>query len=313
MGEALIQIVQDAATELGLPLPAQAVLAQDNTGRQMAQLANRCGRLLIRMHNWTALTREWHITIPAPVVIPALSLTKGNPVIPVPAGATSQLAVNRMTVTGTAIMTATRLIAVDGVGNTITLDQPPLATATADLTFRTDATPNPPDWERPINRTQWDRTMRWELRGPMSPQADQWVRSGIVATGPRRMARTINQSVRIWPPPASTDAGGQLISEYISTNWVLDAGGNPKPRFTADQDTCLFPDDVMVTGLKYLFFAVKGFDTTALYKMWQSVTQVAIATDGPSPTLDMTRTHFPIFISPSNVQDANFPGSFGNP
>lgn len=312
MPETLIQIVQDAATELGLPTPSQAVLSQDNTGRQMAQLANRCGRLLIRMHNWTALMQEWHITIPAPILVPALSLTRGNPVIAVPAGLPGQLSVGRMVVSGQGLMTATRLIAADGVANTVTIDQPPTATVTADLTFSFDTPANPVDFERPINRTAWDRTMRWELRGPQSPQADQWVRSGIVATGPRRMARTIHNSVRIWPAPAATDAGSQLITEYISSYWVLDAGGTAKARFTADQDTCLFPDDVMITGLKYLFFATKGFDTTALYKIWKDVTAVAMATDGASPTLDMDRTRFPIFLSPSNVQDADFPGSFGN-
>lgn len=312
MGETLIQIVQAAATELGLPVPAQAVLAQDNTGRQMAGLANRCGRLLIRMHNWTALTQEWHITIPAPILVPSLGLTQGNPVITVPVGLTAQLSPTRMTVSGTGIMTATRLIAVSAANNTVTLDQPPTITGTADLTFSYDTPAEPPDWERGINRTQWDRTMRWEMRGPQSPQSDQWVRSGIVATGPRRMYRPIGGSFRIWPSPAATDAGSQLVSEYISSNWVLDAGGNPKIRFTADADTCVFPDDVMVTGLKYLFFATKGFETSALYKMWHEATQVAIATDGPSPTLDMDRTRFPIFLSPSNVQDADFPGSFGN-
>lgn len=312
MGGALIQIVQDAATELGLPVPLQAVLAQDNTGRQMAQLANRCGRLLIRMHNWTALTQEWHITIPAPILVPGMALTAGNPVIPVDATLLPQLAVNRTTVSGTGIMTATRLIAADASLNTITLDQPPLVTGSEDLTFHFDTPSNPPDWERGINRTQWDRTMRWELRGPQSPQSDQWVRSGIVATGPRRMYRPIQNSIRIWPSPSATDAGSQLISEYVSSYWVRDAGGTPKPRFTADADTCVFGDDLMVTGLKFLFFATKGFDTTALYKIWHETTQIAIATDGPSPTLDMDRTRFPIFISPSNVQDADFPGSFGN-
>jgi hypothetical protein len=40
------------------------------------------------------------------------------------------------------------------------------------------------DWFQ--NRTMWDRTNRWELLGPDSPQIDQWHRSGIVTTGPRQ-------------------------------------------------------------------------------------------------------------------------------
>jgi hypothetical protein len=313
VGSPLIQLVQQTTAELGLPVPSQVVRAPDNTGRQLGALANRIGRMLLRMHDWTFLTREWHISIPTPVqttantvaASPILTLTDTT-VIPL-------LKPGRMVVTGNGIMTAVRLIAVDSVAGTATLDEPVNATQTAAaVIFRTDFIPNPPDYERMINRTQWDRTMRWELRGPMSPQSDQWVRSGIVATGPRRQYRQIDAGMRIWPSPAAADAGSQLITEYISLWWAMSAGGIGQPTFLADQDTCWFEDDVVTAGLKWLFFSQKGFDTTDHEKIFRMTVQNAIATDGPSATLDMDRTRFPIFISPSNVQDADFPGSFGN-
>lgn len=309
----LIQTVQDATTELGLPLPTAAILAQDNTGRQMGQLANRCGRLLMRMHDWKDLTQQWTIVIP-PTVVTSATMTAANAQIQIPQAIVPSLTASQMVVTGPGLATSTRLIGLASVGSlpVAIVDQPPTMTGTFQITFRTDTMPQPPDYERGINRTQWDRSMRWELRGPQSPQSDQWVRSGIVATGPRRMYRPINDSFRFWPSPATSDAGSIMVSEYVSSYWVRDAGGNAKPRFTADNDTCVFDDDVMVTGLKYLFFATKGFDTTSLLEQWQQVTKVAIAADGTKPTLDMDRNRFPIFISPSNVQDADFPGSFGN-
>lgn len=312
MGAPLITLVQDTCMELGLPVSQTVIRAQDNTGRQMGALLNRVGTMLVRMNDWTFLTKEWHITIPQPVQTTA-TMTAGNPVLSVPAGIVSQLTPSRMIVTGYGIMTSVRLIAVDPTNNRVTLDQPPTVTQTnAEIFFRTDLTPSPPDYERSINRSQWDRSMRWELRGPQSPQSDQWVRSGIVATGPRRMYREIQGGYRIWPAPSPTDFGSQLIAEYISNQWVTSAAGAGQTRFLADQDTCLFDDDVMTAGLKYLFFSIKGFDTTDLEKQFRMIATNAIAVDGPSPTLDMDRTRFPIFVSPSNVQDADFPGSFGN-
>lgn len=307
MGETLIQLVQDATVELGLPTPTAVIQAADNTARQFGGLAQRCGRLLLRMHDWVDLTREWHITIPTPIALTNVSTSRGNPVISVPSGFTAQLTVGRMGVSGAGIMNSTRLLATDSVHHTVTLDQPPTATATGvTLTFSFDNPTRPTDYERTINRTQWDRSMRWPLRGPQSPQWDQWVRSGIVATGPRRQFRAINGGVRIWPTPVASDAGSQLITEYVSNQWVIDAGGNLKAKFTADADTCIFTDDVMITGIKYLFFSVKGFDTSSLLKQWQEVTNIAIATDGPSPTLDMSLGKWPMFVSPANVPDTGF-------
>lgn len=312
MGSPLIQLAETVCMELGLPLPAAVIRAQDNTGRQLGALANRCGRLMLRMHDWTILTREWHINVPAPIQTVA-SMTAGNPVMTVPAGVIPYLAPSRMIVTGYGIMTAVRLIAVDPVANTVTIDQPPTISVTNnEIWFRPDLTPNPPDYERPINRTQWDRSMRWELRGPQSPQSDQWIRSGIVATGPRRQYRQIDGGFRIWPAPSASDAGSQLIGEYVSNLWVMSAGGVGQTSFQNDQDTCVFADDCVTAGIKALFFSIKGFDTTDLEKQFRLTVQNAIAVDGPSPTLDMDRNRFPIFISPSNVQDADFPGSFGN-
>lgn len=312
MGSTLLQLVQAATIELGLPTPQYVVRAADNTSRQFGGLANRVGQFLVRANDWTTLTEQFHITVPAPVTATG-TLTQGSFTITgLDPGLVSTLLPSKMVVSGYGIMTSVRLMAVDAVNGTVTIDQPATLTGAQPVTFRQDTFPTPPDYSRAINRTQWDRSMRWELRGPQSPQSDQWVRSGIVATGPRRMYREIGNSFRIWPSPSQTDYGSQLVSEYISKYWVFSAAGAGQPTFLADADACVFDDDVMVTGLKYAFFSVKGFDVGELKSQFMQTVSTAIAMDGASPTLDMDRTRFPIFISPSNVQDADFPGSFGN-
>lgn len=330
MGEPLIQLCQDAQNELGLPVSSAIMGAPDNTSRQFGALANRVGRLLMRMHDWTFLTGLWNIVMP-PSITAQGSLTAGSTtILNLPSGVFGSLLPSQMLVSvagGTpgspgGLMTATRLVSINAAGLSVTVDQPASVTQSVPLLFSQDAFPLPQDFERPINRTQWDRSMRWELRGPQSPQSDQWIRSGIVAIGPRRQYRQLDGNWRIWPVPYSGAGpgtgsgpgvgGGVLVTEYVSNFWVTQASGTGAIRFTADQDTCVFGDDVMITGLKYLFWRQKGFDFTELETDWMRVSREAIAADGPSPTLDMDRNRFPIFISPSNVQDADFPGSFGN-
>jgi hypothetical protein len=317
MGSTAIALAQAAAAEMGLPLPQYLYTAQDNTSRQFGALFNRLGQMLLRAHNWTFLTREFHISVPAPIVDTG-TLTLGSGTIAGLLPATVTILnpfVGLMIVAGQGIMQSVRLIGCNISAHTATIDQPATASGTVQVTFGQDTFPLPVDYTRSILRTAWDRSMRWELRGPQSPQWDQWVRSGIVATGPRRMYREVNNAWRIWPPPGSSvqDTGSQMLTEYVSSNWAQDAGGTGKLKFTADTDTSLFQDDLMISGLKYLFFSIKGFVADDLKMQFQRILQAEVAMDGPSPTLDMTRSRFPIFISPANVQDANFPGSFGNP
>jgi hypothetical protein len=62
-------------------------------------------------------------------------------------------------------------------------------------------------------------------------------------------------------------------------------------------------------GLKWLFFQIKGFASDDLRTDFRRSLTTAMAADGGSPTLDMARSSFPVFISPANVPDAGF----GNP
>ena len=175
--------------------------------------------------------------------------------------------------------------------------------------FALDTYPAPTDMLAPINRTMWDRSRRWELIGPMSPQDDQWMRSGITATGPRRRFRFLGRGVntfRIWPPPTTLDSPAVLAFEYTSMNWAQDASGTPKARFTADADTCIFADDLMLMGVKWLWLQSKGMEYAAFRDDWMRQVEQAAATDGASPTLNMATGNWPILIGPGNVPDSGY-------
>jgi hypothetical protein len=64
----LLQMVKDAADELGLPRPTAVINATDPQVRQLLQLANVEGRSLAKRHNWQVLTSEHTFTTTATAV-----------------------------------------------------------------------------------------------------------------------------------------------------------------------------------------------------------------------------------------------------
>jgi len=183
------------------------------------------------------------------------------------------------------------------------------------LTFMQDTYPEPSDFGYFINRTWWDRTNRWELLGPDSPQMDQWHRSGIVVTGPRRHFRQLGalaNTYRIWPPPAEITAPLQLVYEYVSQDCVYVNGGTTTaPTFANDADIPILSDRAIILAVKWRFWEQKGFDWTQKRTDYDDYVERLIARDGGRKTLSLVKRQSPIFISPSNVQDGFFPGPTG--
>lgn len=302
-----LQIVQAVTTEMGLGTsPGTVAAAQDDQTRQIGALVNRCGDMLLRQREWIALQAEWTIAVAPPVIL-AGTLTAGSAVV-TGLSSTAGLVAGRFAVSGQYVTQAARVQSVDGPAQ-ITMTEPATAAGAVPLTFAQDVYEAPADMLASINRTHWDRSRRWELVGPMSPQEDQWVRSGIVATGPRRRYRFVGRgdaSFRIWPPPTALDAPAALAFEYISAHWAQTAGGVPKARLDADTDTCVFPDDIMVMGAKWLWLQSKGMEYAAMRDDWLRAVEHADATDGGSPTLDLAGSNWPILIGPGNVPDTGY-------
>jgi hypothetical protein len=168
----------------------------------------------------------------------------------------------------------------------------------------------PSDFDHYISHTWWDRTNHWMLVGPQSPQFDQWQRSGIVTTGPRRRWRQIGHrptAYRLWPPPQASDTPAALVFEFVSDGWVVGVDGTYKKRFTADTDTCLLDDDAMILGCKWRFWQIKGFSYGAMQQEAIDYVTRLKARDGGMPDLAMGRRKFPYLITSANVQDGYFP------
>ncbi len=315
MGKTILQMVNAAQGQLGLPLSTTVFSTSDATGYQMGALANQLLDELRRMAGWVALQFEYNLVVNTPLITTG-TMTAQSPIITgIPS--TSTLAANYWQVAGAGIPVAARILSVDSATQvTMTMENTNTATVTGTaLTFSKDTYPEPPGFDYFQNRTMWDRTNRWELLGPDSPQIDQWHRSGIVATGPRRHFREIGpyaNRFRIWPSPAEIASPLQLVFEYISLNAVQVAGSatNFAQYFTDDTDTCLLDDNAIITGIKWMFWEIKGFGSyVTMQNRWVDYVQRLIARDGGSPTLALAKRPYGLLITSANVQDGFWPST----
>lgn len=297
----LLQIVQSITGELGLPQPSAVVGNTDPQIVQILALLNKVGNDLLTEYEWQRLDKEYRFNT---VVLPMSgTIVSGSAVVTV--ASTTGIVVGTFMVTGDGIPADCYVSSVDSPTQ-VTLDQSSTQSGTVDLVFTQTKYTLPSDWDRQINRTQWDKTNHWELMGPKTAQEWQYLKGGIVATGPRMRYRILGNTFQIRPPPISS---ARLGFEYMSNSWVVALDGvTYKQLFTADTDTALFRDRLLITGAKYEFFSQKGFDVTEHGKDYDAEIEKEKSSDKGAPTLSLAQQTGNMFISPGSVQDGNFPG-----
>lgn len=163
--------------------------------------------------------------------------------------------------------------------------------------------PMPDDYLTITNRTQWQKTKHWEMLGPENAQQWQWLLSGYIATGPRVRWRILGGKFQIWPGANSVQ---ELGFEYRSKAWALDAAGQPKNLFTADTDTTIFDDRLLVLYTKLKYFQIKAFDTTALAADYNRYLSIAKANDKGGATLSFAPYPTQVLIGWANIPDSGY-------
>lgn len=170
----------------------------------------------------------------------------------------------------------------------------------------------PTDYDRQINRTQWDRDNHWPLIGPMSPQEYQWRVSGITVSTPRRRWRIKGSSAAefyMYPVPTASDAGKIMVYEYISKNWCQSSGGTGQTAWAADTDTGVIGENLMGMGIKWRFLKAKGLNYDEEFREYESACDRDFAQAGGGMTLSISnRSTVVVGLTPLNVLDGNWPG-----
>lgn len=288
---------------MGLSSPATVAANTSQDVVQTLALINAVGYEVQRQWQWQAMTTEYTFQSPfytytatlsaSSTTITALSSTTGLTSTP-----------TYFQVTGTGIPQNTYLVSV-GATTAVLTNTPTTAGTAVSLTFSQVRFAMPSDFDRLIDRTDWDKTQHWEMLGPETAQQWQWLKSGYISTGPRVRFRVLGGLFQIWPALGSNH---QLGFEYVSNLWVTASGGTApsKASFTVDTDTCIFPDRLVVLGTKLKYFEIKGFDTTALYRDYMMHLDLAKANDAGSPTLSFAPQPSSILVGSENIPDANY-------
>lgn len=296
----LLQLVQQATAEMGLPVPTFVAgnTAQDTT-QQMA-LLNAAGAELSRKHLWEAMISEYSFTTQSRTLTGTTVLNSA--VVTVLSATTAGMDTTWM-VTGTGINANTYIQTVDSVSQ-VTLSQVATASGTlVSLTFGKTKYALPTDYDRQIDRTHFDRSKRWELLGPETAQQWQWLKSSWISTGPRIRYRILGGLFQIWPMSSTADVLG---FEYVSKNWALSVGLVGQSAFAQDTDTCIYPDRLMVLALKKKYFEVKGMDPTFFERDYEFELNLAKTNDAGSATLSMAPRFNSVLIGWENIPDSAY-------
>lgn len=301
----LLQLVQDAAGEMGLPVPSTVVSNSNLQVVQWLSLIQGVGNELIRKYEWEWSTIAYRFN--AVYYAYTGTVTKASTSLTT-LSSTTGLTANpeRFMVVGNGVNQDTYLVSVNAGTSSAVMSQAASSSATAtNLTFSQTIYPLPSDYDRPINNTQWDKSKRWQLLGPATAQQWEWLKSGWISTGPRIYYRILGGFFQIWPPQGVAD---YLGFEYVSKNWILASSDTApsKYRYTADTDTCVFPDRLMIAGLKKAYFAAKGY-APQYDGEWQEQFDAARGSDAGAATLSMSGArNATLLLTQSNIPDSGY-------
>ena len=294
----MLELVQQVTNELGVATPTSVAGNTNQDVIQILALMNANGYEFLRRHAWRELTKQHtfytqYITTTGTWTTAARTITMAST-----AGLDTTYQVQ-----GTGINQNTYIVSVDS-GTQVTVNQDFSASATgATAYFQKIKYSLPSDYESLVPRTMWDKSKHWEMLGPEDAQQWEWLLSGYISTGPRIRWRLLGAYFQIWPGMSTAEYLGM---EYRSKGWANAADGTVKNSFTADTDTCIYPDRLMVNATKLKYFEAKGFDTTAMMRNFLTEMEAAKALDMSSANLSLAPRPGTVLIGYDNIPDSGY-------
>jgi hypothetical protein len=299
MSYSALELIQQTCDELALQRPTIVIGSTDPNIRQLSALLNRLGADITRQSEWQLMNNEYIIATKSFELTG--TTTAGSPVI-TGISSTAQVTTD-FTVSGLGIEPFAQVKTVDNLTQ-VTMDMNANESGTVTLTFSQNKFDMPSDWGWQVANTEWNRTDRWALQGPKSPQEWQTYKSGIVSAGPRQRYRILQNKLCLNPSPPN----GQTLSfEYISKGWIIGVDGTRKTKVTADTDTFVFTDSLLTVGLIAQWRQAKGLDPSFNIAEFRALLEGEKATDKSAPVLSLSPNYGSVLLSTNNTFDGNFP------
>lgn len=303
MSYTLLELVDQVSGELGLTQPPLVIGSTNNQTIQLLALAQRLGKDLVRDFEWQKLVKAY-IWQTQNAVSTTGTITANSTVITnIPN--TAGLQVGNV-ITGTGQTPYAEILTIDS-SSQVTLNAPvTTSTASVSMTFAKQDYDLPSGYDRMISDTNWDRTDHWRNIGTKSSQDWQFLQGGIISIGPRERYRIYNGKFRIFQALTTVY---NFSFEYVSNYWVCATGSSEgtKAQFTADTDTCVFPDDLMMAGLKFYFLKAKKLDYGIELGEFTRALSYNKAQDVPVPSMSLAPVGMNQLVGPWSVQDGNWP------
>ena len=140
-----------------------------------------------------------------------------------------------------------------------------------------------------IPDTLWNRTANLQVLGPVS--GPEW--QNLLAqsyTGTCYRYRVMGGNLHLMPGVSASAAGETIAFEYSSSYAIKDSGGTPKASFTADTDTFVLPEEILLLGLRWKWREEKGLDYGSLRESYNKLLGIHRAKEGTKRVVDMSRT-----------------------
>ena len=167
----------------------------------------------------------------------------------------------------------------------------------------------PADWSYFLDQTQWDRTNHWPLLGPKTAQEWQWLKGGLLSSGPRIRYRIVGGKLELFPGNESnTLPQSNIAMEYVADTWLA----NPNVANTyysmvqTDEDLVLFDGWVITAYLKLKYWEAKGLDTSAYAKDFVNVWEARIGKNKGAPVLTLAPRARSMLIGINNIPDGSW-------
>jgi hypothetical protein len=301
MSSTMLQLMQQVTAELNLAVPTYVVGNPSQDVQQILALMNGAGYELIKEYDWQALQVQYRfytqsLTADATTVNGSYNLTFDG-------GTDLSAVTSQWQLTGYNIPQDTYVVSANNTTKVVVMSQMATGDGVQSVVCAQTAYDLPADFETITNRTQWDKSKHWEMLGPEDAQQWQWLKSGYISTGPRVRWRILDGQFQIWPVMNTNEYLGW---EYRSKGWARAANGAIKNSFTADTDTTVLDDRIMVLYTKLKYFQVKSFDTTALQQDYMRYLSVAKANDKGAPNLSFAPTPSKVLIGYANIPDTGY-------
>lgn len=275
----LISNMKDVCLELGLPVPNAVTSSTDSTTLQLLALMNRLGVMLATEGDWQALAKEHRFSTvfysyTGDTTAGSATITNLSSVV----GLSTDFMAS-----GSGIPADNSIVSVGADSVILNVAATETATGTTFI-FGQVKYAMPADFGRIVNKTQYSGG--WSVTGPDTPQDWQALKTGAGSAFMR--FRIMGDKFSVWPMPTASVVVG---FEYVSKFWAVSAAGVAKEKFSADTDTSLYPDSLLVLGTKLKFFEVKGFDTTTLFSDFARELSKFKGSESGADTLSLCQGH----------------------